>query len=85
MSISHCYCSDYMTKPTQFGDEPKKNTSFAPYLRNFSPFNKKNLNYCCRILIIVVHLHREIKKALTRLLCFFVSHRRFVFSVRRVP
>ena len=24
MSISHCYCSDYMTKPTQFGDEPKK-------------------------------------------------------------
>jgi len=23
MSISHCYCSDYMTKPTQFGDEPK--------------------------------------------------------------
>ncbi len=22
MSISHCYCSDYMTKPTQFGDEP---------------------------------------------------------------
>ena len=25
MSISHCYCSDYMTKPTQFGDEPKKN------------------------------------------------------------
>jgi len=24
MSISHCYCSDYMTKPTQFGDEPEK-------------------------------------------------------------
>ena len=23
MSISHCYCSDYMTKPTQFGDEPE--------------------------------------------------------------
>lgn len=23
MSISHCYCSDYMTKPTQFGDEPQ--------------------------------------------------------------
>ena len=22
MGISHCYCSDYMTKPTQFGDEP---------------------------------------------------------------
>ena len=29
MSISHCYCSDYMTKPTQFGDEPKKYSSFA--------------------------------------------------------
>ena len=27
MSISHCYCSDYMTKPTQFGDEPKISTA----------------------------------------------------------
>ena len=28
MSISHCYCSDYMTKPTQFGDEPKKREEY---------------------------------------------------------
>jgi transposase len=27
MSISHCYCSDYMTKPTQFGDEPVRYSS----------------------------------------------------------
>ena len=29
MSISHCYCSEYMTKPTQFGDEPQ---FINPYL-----------------------------------------------------
>ena len=30
MSISHCYCSDYMTKPTQFGDEPQIVVSLHP-------------------------------------------------------
>ena len=31
MSISHCYCSDYMTKPTQFGDEPKLSSIIGNY------------------------------------------------------
>ena len=31
MSISHCYCSDYMTKPTQFGDEPKKSANLSDF------------------------------------------------------
>ena len=35
MSISHCYCSDYMTKPTQFGDEPKK---WRVALVSYTPF-----------------------------------------------
>ena len=35
MSISHCYCSDYMTKPTQFGDEPKKFAEFVENTENF--------------------------------------------------
>ena len=39
MSISHYYCSDYMTKTTQFGDEPV----FAPFYRltpNYLIINK---------------------------------------------
>lgn len=45
MSISHCYCSDYMTKPTQFGDEPlKRENNGVITLQLFSRYLKINTN-----------------------------------------
>ena len=43
MSISHCYCSDYMTKPTQFGDEPKNSLKSQSQLEKRAQSNSTTL------------------------------------------
>jgi|GEM_PF-3591639 len=46
MSISHCYCSDYMTKPTQFGDEPScALTPVMPIKSNVAKESKNSLMF----------------------------------------
>jgi len=57
MSISHCYCSDYMTKPTQFGDEPKKIAIVVtPHIPKanlkFQKFEKMCIKHGAKLIVI---------------------------------